>query len=301
MTVMVLARACGQCGAMFTPRRSDARFCGDACRTAHGRVIRSERSDNRIRSVIRSEPRSDNRTPEAVLVWDPPSELRKPCPGTEPCPRCAAPLWATPRATGRACLACRRPVIPPGVMAPYARDGEPARQVRSTAERDAASKALRIRRGVLSRQLRALLDQDLTGESADLAGWYLDEVGEAKSMGRLDELVGEFEAERIRPRRWWHGTPAIEAPEYEDDDGGQADDDGGYALAAGAVPAACDPVAEMSARGYLIAAGGPAGSCPIAETHTGATVRCGGQAGAVFGGQRICASHHAALTAGAVA
>jgi hypothetical protein len=156
-------------------------------------------------------------------------------------------VYAEPRGTVRACLdgslgGCGKRVTPPGVLAPYQRGTEVTRAAKSQRERDDDAKKTVLIAGEFLRQVRAMLDDpQIHPASADLLGWYEEEITEARKARdgrRLAELADEFgadqEARAFRRRRWWQGQPAAltagDAGEDEDED---EDAVTGYAAYAG--------------------------------------------------------------------
>jgi len=222
-------RTCGRegCGATFTARRSDARYCSDSCRNAANRArsrsdpIRSDRITTPVQVVA-------IRTPVPPLAWEPASERRRPWKVNEPCPGCGGPLYTSGRGTIRVCLACRHRVTPPGVSAPYQRGGQAVRQVKSQRERDLEALELVQQKGVMLHQLDELAADDrLDPGSRPVVEWFAAEVRAAKAGDRLTELAGLLPDAGIRRRHWWQGEPAaIEAPDDDVDQGDDPDDDG---------------------------------------------------------------------------
>lgn len=210
------------CGATFTPRRSDARYCSDSCRNAANRaLIRSDpiRADNRPDRVAASTAIRAP-APAAPLAWEPPSEPRGYWQLNEACPGCGGPLHTTGRGTLRGCLACKHRVTPPGVAAPYGRGGQAVRQVKSQHERDLEALELAQRKGVMLGELDAFAaDKQLHPGSLPVVEWFAAEVRAAKSGDRLTELAELLPESDIRRRHWWQGEPAaIEAPDYDGDE-----------------------------------------------------------------------------------
>lgn len=162
-------------------------------------------------------PRSAAPSPLAPGAgWDPPSPPRQPRETAEECPRCSGPLIASPRRTVRVCGTCRGRVTPPGVAAPYARGTGVTRAAKSRRERDDDAKATVLLAGEFLRRIRALLDDpQIHPASADLLGWYEEEISDARKArdsGRLAELAAEFDTDKdahaFRRRHWWQGDPA---------------------------------------------------------------------------------------------
>jgi hypothetical protein len=153
----------------------------------------------------------------------------------------------------RACLACSTRITPPGVLAPYRRDGQaPARQVKSQRESDLEALDLAGRKGVMLAQLRAVADDDrLHPESLPKIEWFAEQVKGAKTDARLDELAGLLGEAGIRRRRWWQGQPAAITAGYSDEDGepdeyGDDGDQGAPGLRP--VPETRAPLADYSAE-----------------------------------------------------
>lgn len=171
--------------------------------------------------------------PSALTVpaWDPPSPPRLPQRLAEPCPRCgAAEVRASERGTVRGCYACKRRVTPPGVLAPYEHGTEVTRHAKSRQERDDDAKAAVVAAGEFLRVVRAMgADPRIHPASADLLGWYEEELTEARKnrdAARLAELRDEFaagrEAGEFRRRHWWQGE--VRAADDEEDDEDQDDE-----------------------------------------------------------------------------
>lgn len=282
------------CGMTFTPKRSDARYCSDACRNAANRA--RSRSDP-IRSANRADPANHPARGVLALTWDPPSEPRGPYQTAEPCPGCHAALIAEPRGIWRVCAPCGGLVTPPGVTAPYAAGTAPQRQVKSQRERDAEARALEARRQRLADELDGLAaDKRLTSETCGTLKWYRAEVDQAKTMNRLDDLIDQFRDERLT-RTGWLARPAvaeIEPADYDDDQADDWDDEdqGDEPLAIGPAPArATDYAGAMSVLGWRMTRepvdGCQVGGCgsPWAE-HIATTSWAGGL---------VCRRHLAAL------
>lgn len=170
--------------------------------------------------------------------WDPPSEPRGVRRCDVLCPLCGeGKVYASPRGTRQVCKACHRLVIPPGVLAPYERGGEVARAARSQRERDDDAKQTVIMAGEFLRRVTALLnDSKIHPASADLLGWYEEEITEARKdrdAARLAELAGEFADDRakgaFRRMHFWQGHPAeltaAEVDDAHDDDDEYQDDE----------------------------------------------------------------------------
>jgi len=251
--------------------------------------------------------------PAVILTWDPPSEPRTARQSGDPCPGCGGGTLASPRGTVRACPACSTRVAPPGVLAPYQRDGAmAARQVRSQRERDLDAIGLARRKGVMLAQLDALAADDrLDPASMPVVEWFRAQVKDAAGDGRLDELAALLPEAGIRRRRWWHRQPAAitagYADEDDEDDSGEdegqdyedqdyEDQDGSGMPAIRAAPArAADYAGAMSALGWQMTRQ-PGGGCQI-DTGRGT---CGSPwaehiATASWAGGFACSRHLAAL------
>jgi hypothetical protein len=299
MTTVALERACEHCGRSFTPKRSDARFHTDACRTAAGRSKRTEPNRTPAMAKTRAPVTAIRAEP---LTWNPPSEPRRVQSTDEPCPDCGDMLAATARGTWRACLTCRRAVVPTAVAAPYGRGrGALERQVTTQRERDLDAIALARRKGVMLGQLSQLATDDrLHSESVPVVEWFAGEVKAAKSGGRLDELGQLLPESGIRRRHWWQGEPAALPVGYDDlDDDDELDDDDGE-------PAVSPPqltIAPASGPGGLTWAGALAaqgwrlspivGGCQIIG-HGGL---CGQTTTQRIAGGWVCPQCYAALCA----
>jgi hypothetical protein len=306
----VLTRACEHCGEDFQPRRSDARFCSDTHRTAHGRANRTEpnrRPDNCSGTAI-----SVRAAPAPVLTWDPPSQRRGPYQTTDPCPDCDGPLTASPRGTTRACLPCRHRATPPGVTAPYDRhEAATGRTVKSDDDRDDEALALAERASVLLVQIGQVLDDGLHPATTGRLEWYADEIKAAARAGRdtrVEKLAERLGGERIRRLHWRNSDAPNPAAITADDNDDQADEDaevydaelvGDEAPRSLPAPGA-GHAAELAARGYTINLAAPAGMCQIimACRHGWAAQPepCPAGAQRVFGGARVCVVHHQALS-----
>lgn len=183
----------------------------------------------KLRKVPRSAARSVVPVAAAVTMWDPPSEPRQPRLASEPCPHCGGPVKIEPRGTVRWCAACNTFVTPPGVLAPYQRGAEITRAAKSQRERDDDDKKTVLIAGEFLRQVRAMLDDpQVHPASADLLGWYEEEITEARKARdgrRLAELAAEFaadqEARAFRRRHWWQGQPAALTAGYAGEDDGE--------------------------------------------------------------------------------
>jgi hypothetical protein len=149
-------------------------------------------------------------------------------------------LHASPRGTVRVCVARHKRVIPAAVLAPYERDGTAAmRMVKSQAERDLEAIALARRKGIMLTQLGALAGDDrLDPASLPVIDWFRDQVKDAPSGARLDELAALLPQAGLRRRHWWQGQPAAGALEWDEDDEDQDVDGTGYPPAIEAAPAA---------------------------------------------------------------
>lgn len=226
---------------------------------AASRCPRKAGGCGKLRKIPRPAP-GRAAAPAPAPGWDPPSEPRRPrlCDG--PCPHCGAhQVYADPRGTVRGCIACRRRVIPPGVLAPYRRGAEVTRAARSQRERDDDAKQAVIMAGEFLRRVAAMLaDPKVHPRSADLLRWYDEEITDARrerDAGRLAELAGEFtddqQAGAFRRLHWWQGCPAALPAELDEDPGEDQDDDEDQddepvalpARAALALPAARGPAA----------------------------------------------------------
>lgn len=246
--------------------------------------------------------------------WDPPSQPRQPRQAGEECPQCSGPLTASPRGTVRVCTACRSRVTPAAVLAPYRRGTGVTRAARSQRERDDDAKKTVLMAGEFLRQVRAMLgDAQLHPASADLLGWYEEEIGEARKArdgGRLAELAGEFAADRearaFRRRRWWQGQPPVVAGIIEDEDDEDQDDDGEPGAVVPATPASiaarphralqpqkmtwADAMASLGWRMSPAAGGG----CQVIGEHGRP---CGRETAHHTGGGWLCAGCRDALAA----
>lgn len=162
-------------------------------------------------------------------AWDPPSQPRAAGQSGDPCPRCGAAAYASPRETARACFKCGMRVTPPAVLTPYRRDSTvAARQVKSQRERDLEALGLARRKGVMLAQLAALAADDrLDPASLPVVEWFREQVKDAASDARLDELAALLPEAGIRLRRWGHGQAAAIIAGYadEDDEPGEDEDD----------------------------------------------------------------------------
>jgi len=213
--------------------------------------------------------------------------------------------------TLRACTVHGR-VIPREVRAPYQRQTDDGRQVKSQRERDDAAKALEARRQRLADELGALADDKrLTSEARGTLKWYRAEVDQAKTMARLNELVDQFRDERLR-RTGWFSRPAvaeIEPPDYDDEDQGddadweEADwsEDTPLAIAApGRPPSGLawtlpGPAGAMTWAGALARLGWrivpSATGCQVSE----GAAACNAWANRHAGGGRMCHDHYQGL------
>jgi hypothetical protein len=180
-----------------------------------------------------------------------------------------------PRGTRRVCGGCRRLVTPPGVLAPYQRGPDAARAARSQRERDDDAKRTAMLAGEFLRRVTALRDDPkIHPRSADLLGWYQEEITDARrasDAGRLAELAAEFEVDQadraFRRLRWWQGEPApVAAGHLADDDDEWEDDDGqGDEAAAPAAIAARATWAEaFAARGWRLTPWDGQEACQVA-------------------------------------
>lgn len=111
------------------------------------------------------------------LAWDPPSPPPAAPVADGACPTCAGVLAAEPGGTTWLCPRCPAVVPPPGVLAPYERDGQP-RQARTTIEQFADRLAL-------AAQQDAMLDGITTLNKAGVipAGSQRDAVARAGVKG----------------------------------------------------------------------------------------------------------------------
>jgi DNA-directed RNA polymerase subunit RPC12/RpoP len=245
----------------------------------------------------------------AAGIWNPPSEPRAPGRSADPCPRCGAAAYASPRGTVRACPGCSTRVTPPAVLAPYRRDSSAAaRQVKSQRERDLEALGLARRKGVMMAQLAALAaDERLDPASVPVVEWFREQVKDAASDGRLDELAALLPEAGIRRRHWWQGQPAAitagyadeddEPEEGEDDDEDQAADE--MRLATPASIAAQQHRAQPSRMTWAdaIAVCGwrlslTVGGCQIVNERS---QLCGAQTARPVTGGWVCAGHYDAL------
>lgn len=251
----VVSLTCGSCGMAWDVRpRADGSWPGGArCPRDRG-GCGTYRKIPAARSASTTQVRA---TAAAAAAWEPPSEPRRPRESADPCPRCGGITHASPRGTVRVCLGCRTRVTPPAVLAPYQRDGTTAaRAVKSQRERDLEALSLARRKGLMLGQLAALAaDERLDPASLPVVEWFREQVKDAASDGRLDELAALLPEAGIRRRHWWHGQPAAITAGYPDeDDEDQADELAAAPLAApaslAAQPgrAAVDYAAELAAR-----------------------------------------------------
>jgi len=240
------------CQNTFTPKRSDARYCSDACRALASRNRNeTKRSDNR---PARLSAAAASRPP-VPPTWEPPSASRGAWQVNEPCPHCGEQLHTTGRATVRVCIfTCKGRVVPQGVTAPYQRGGELVRQVRSQRERDLDAISLAYHKGVMLGQLAALAnDKRLHPESMPIVEWFAEQVRAARSGERLTELADVLPESGIR--LWDGGPAAIEPPGYDDEDQDEDDEDDedsygapGYPDDYGGLPAAKPPPPDYSSE-----------------------------------------------------
>jgi hypothetical protein len=171
--------------------------------------------------------------PGGAAGWDPPSQPRAARDAGQPCPQCGGPVKVEPRGITRWCPACPLMVTPPGVLAPYERGTGAAREARSQRERDDDAKKTVILAGEFLRQVEALAaDPQIHPASADLLGWYAEEITKARAARdarRLAELAAEFDQDRrdgsFRRRHWWQGQPAALAAAADPGDDEDGDDD----------------------------------------------------------------------------
>jgi len=239
-------------------------------------------------------------------TWGPPSQPRAPHQTEEQCPDCSAPLTASPRGTIRACLKCRKRVIPAGVLAPYRRGQDTTRTVATQRERDLEAIALAKRKGVMLAQLGALADHPrFDPASLPVIDWFRDQVKDARADGRLDELAALLPEAGIRRRHWWQGRPAaIEPPPYDDEGQDYEDDEDADELeaddGAGAAPAMLATPASIAAQQHR--------AQPGPMTWADALAACGWRISPVIGGCQITdhgqlcgagTAHHVATATGA--
>jgi hypothetical protein len=290
-------RVCARdgCGQVFTPKRSDARYHSDACRaSASANRKRSETkrtvSDNR---PVRAAAVTAVQLP-AALTWDPPSPQPELCQTREPCPGCGTGLHGTPGGTLRFCLACEQQVTPPGVLAPYERGGEVARQVKSQRERDLDAVALAQHKGLMLAQLAQLAaDKRLHPASIPFVDWYRDQVKDAGTRTRLDELadLAKSAESGIHRRHWWQDEPAAieaHADDYEDQGGGSYPD----AIPASVTPPAPHPVTiqpHQWPHGWSMSAPLPSRQCQVRDPHAGQCTMPGTRAVPLA---RVCDAHY---------
>lgn len=217
-------RTCARdgCGRVFVPKTSRRIYCSGSCRALAAK--RSGPQSGKGRQPQSAQPALSARVP--ALIWEPPSEPRESYKTNEPCSGCGAPLLAEPRGIWRACPTCKGLVIPPGVVAPYAAGTARQRQVKSQRERDLEALGLAERKGIMLAQLRAIAEDDrLDPASMPVVEWFREQVRDAASGGRLDELAALLPEAGIRRRRWWQGKPAAITAGYDDGEPGDYDDD----------------------------------------------------------------------------
>jgi hypothetical protein len=217
-------RVCARagCGQRFTPKRSDARYCGDECRWAANRANRAMRTDM---------PRSDTGSRSAItaasvpvgLTWEPAIDPRSAYQTAEPCADCGTPLLAHARGTWRFCSQCQCPVVPAAVAAPYEHGSQ--RQVVSQRDRDLDALGLARRKGSILGKLRRMIDSGLDDEACAAVKWFADEVESAASGRRLDELAVLFGEAGIRARPA-PAAVAYDETDIDDDADGEIADDG---------------------------------------------------------------------------
>lgn len=141
------------------------------------------------------------------------------------CPECEGPLLWEPGRTVTYCAVCQLAELPEAVAGHYERAAERSEAVAvrsaSAAGSDEDSKALAVRKARLQSDLAGLASADLTPEARGLLDWYADQVTRAGSQARLDDLIGQFSADRdagkIRGRRWWQGPSAVVLGAADDD------------------------------------------------------------------------------------
>jgi hypothetical protein len=285
------ARTCARdgCGNTFTARRSDARYCSDSCRAAASRNRTERRTDSRPDRIAAGTAIE----PHALLTWQPATEPRGAWEVNEACPECDGPLHTAGRATRRACLACEHSVVPPGVTAPHDRGGQDVRQVRSQRERDLAAITLSRRKGIMLVQLAELTADDrLHPESRPVVGWFADEVRDAATGARLDELAALVPDAGIRRVRWWQGNPpALEAEPYDgEDDGeghaGDGDYEDDYADDQGITAPPRATSGQLARENFALARARPS-SAARALTWPDAITACGWRLSPTVGGCQI--------------
>jgi len=313
MTAGPADRPCEHCGAVFTPRRSDARYCGSPCRNAAGRA--RSRSDP-IGSAKRADktPRLITADTAGPLTWDPVIEPRHAYRTAEPCPDCGEPLWASPRGTWRACGPCKVLVVPPTVSAPYsvAQDAT-QRHVVSQRDRDLAAIDLARRKGIMLAQLDQLAASGrLHAEAVPVAEWLAVQVRNATSGTRLDELAALAADPKagIRPRHRWQLAAEITAgqddQDYDDqdlddqdyeDDQDLDDDDPGPPAPRLAITAGRQQAPTMTWASALTANGWRlsrlADGCQVLDDGRA----CGTETAHPITGGLVCGEHYAALAA----
>ncbi len=242
----VIAMRCPRCGRSWNlPRRADGTYPQTAvCAKRRGGCGACVKVPKRARAAARAaRAQAAAGSDGEPGAWNPPSGPRRPYPAVEPCPHCGeAKVYAEPRGTVRACLGCGKRVTPPGVLAPYQRGTEVTRAAKSQRERDDDAKKTVLIAGEFLRQVRAMLDDpQIHPASADLLGWYEEEITEARKARdgrRLAELADEFgadqEARAFRRRRWWQGqSAALTAGDAGEDEDEDEDAVTGYAAYAG--------------------------------------------------------------------
>lgn len=199
-------------------------------------------------------------------------------------------------------------VTPPAVLAPYRRDStEAARQVKSQRERDLEALGLARRKGVMLTELAAHADDDrLDPAGVPVIDWFREQVKDAASDGRLDELAALWPEAGIRRRHRWQGQPAAITAGYDYDD--DEDDQEGDDTAPLATPASIatqqwratvDYAAELAAREWRWQPHG-AGLCQLIhmKPHGWDYVppeECINRAEHVIPGGVVCASCYYAL------
>jgi hypothetical protein len=217
-------RVCARedCGEVFTPRRSDARYCSGSCR-AQASAGRRKRSETK--HTVADIPTQPAVTAVVPASWEPVVSTANCVRTSEPCPDCGEPLYATLRGTRRVCLPCARKVVPRGVAAPYDRAAAGVRQVKSQRECDLEAIGLARRKGVMLAQLAELgIDDRLHPESRPVVDWFAEQVKAAASGARLDELAARLPEAGIRRRGWLTSRPAALPVADDYDDEHQADD-----------------------------------------------------------------------------
>jgi hypothetical protein len=217
-----------------------------------------------------------------------------------------------PRGTALWCSGCRSAVTPPAVLAPYERGPVSVRQVASRRERDDDAKRTALLAGEFLRRVAALLaDPKIHPASADLLGWYQEEITEARkgrNSARLAELADEFdadsEARAFRRVHWWQGEPAAlgavvddEDPEDDYDDDGQDDEPARpRPLPAAVADSMPDRPGRMSWAAAVLACGwqlnADADGCQIVDSGLRCTMPGARQLGRI----RACVHHQSSMS-----